>query len=75
MKLFDAVPIDLFSLLASPNRVIYSDALDVLYEVYQEGLKIPEDRLYSMLRGRLSWLTCWKSRRMRSTGVRRRRVI
>lgn len=53
MKLFDAVPSDLFSILASPNRVIYSDALDVLYEAYQEGLKIPEDRLYSMLRGKL----------------------
>lgn len=53
MKLFDAVPSDLFSVLASPNRVIYSDALDVLYEAYQEGLKIPEDRLYSMLRNRL----------------------
>ena len=48
MKLFDAVPSDLFSVLASPNRVIYSDALDVLYEAYQEGLRIPEDRLYSM---------------------------
>lgn len=53
MKLFDAVPSDLFSILASPNRVIYSDALDVLYEAYQEELKIPEDRLYSMLRGKL----------------------
>lgn len=53
MKLFDAVPSDLFSVLASPNRVIYSDALDVLYEAYQEGLRIPEDRLYSMLRSRL----------------------
>ena len=53
MKLFDAVPSDLFSVLASPNRVIYSDALDVLYEAYQEGLRIPENRLYSMLRSRL----------------------
>ena len=53
MKLFDAVPSDLFSILASPNRVIYSDALDVLYEAYQEGLKIPEDTLYSMLRSKL----------------------
>lgn len=53
MKLFDAVPGELFSVLASPNRVIYSDALDVLYEAYQEGLKIPEDTLYSMLRSKL----------------------
>lgn len=53
MKLFDAVPGELFSVLASPNRVIYSDALDVLYEAYQDGLKIPEDTLYSMLRSKL----------------------
>ena len=53
MKLFDAVPGELFSVLSSPNREIYSDALDVLYEAYQEGLKIPEDKLYSMLRNRL----------------------
>lgn len=53
MKLFDVVPGELFSVLASPNRVIYSDALDVLYEAYQEGLKIPEDTLYSMLRSKL----------------------
>mgnify|MGYP007025230859 CR=1 FL=1 len=39
--------------LASPNRSLYADALDVLYESYQENLKIPEETLYSMLRGKL----------------------
>lgn len=53
MKLFDAVPNELFSILASPNRDLYADALDVLYEAYRENLKVPEDALYSMLRGRL----------------------
>ena len=53
MKLFEAVPNELFSVLASPNRSLYADALDVLYESYQENLKIPEDTLYSMLRGKL----------------------
>lgn len=53
MKLFDAVPNGLFSVLASPNRSLYADALDVLYESYQENLKIPEETLYSMLRGKL----------------------
>lgn len=53
MKLFDAVPNELFSVLASPNRSLYADALDVLYESYQENLKIPEETLYSMLRGKL----------------------
>lgn len=53
MKLFDAVPNELFSVLASPNRSLYADVLDVLYESYQENLKIPEETLYSMLRGKL----------------------
>lgn len=53
MKLFDAVPKDLFSILASPNKLIYADALEVLYQAYLENLKIPEDMLYSMLRGKL----------------------
>jgi len=53
MKLFDAVPNDLFSVLASPNRELYSDALDVLYNAYRENLKIPENKLYIMLRSKL----------------------
>lgn len=53
MKLFDAVPNDLFSVLASPNRELYSDALDVLYSAYRGNLKIPENKLYIMLRSKL----------------------
>ena len=53
MKLFDAVLDELFSVLASPNRSLYAGGLDVLYEAYQENLKIPEDTLYSMLRSKL----------------------
>ena len=53
MKLFETIPDDLFSILASPNRFLYADALDVLYEAYRDHLKIPEDMLYSMLRSRL----------------------
>ena len=53
MKFFEAVPSDLFSPLASRNRALYADALDVLYAAYRENLKIPEDMLYSMLRSRL----------------------
>ena len=53
MKLFDILPSDLFSVLASPNRVLYSDALDVLYNAYRETLKIPEEKLYTMLRSKL----------------------
>lgn len=53
MNLFACIPNDLFSPLASPNRKLYADALDVLYMAYQETLKIPENTLYSMLRNTL----------------------
>ena len=53
MKLFDKIPTDLFSVLASPNRALYADALDVLYDAYLENLKIPEEMFYSMLRSKL----------------------
>lgn len=53
MNLFNALPSELFSILASPNRLLYADALDVLYAAYRDNLKIPEQTLYSMLRSRL----------------------
>lgn len=53
MKLFEAIPDELFSVLASPNRVLYADALDVLYTAYRDHLKLPEEVLYTMLRSRL----------------------
>lgn len=53
MKFFEVVPSDLFSPLASPNRALYADVLDILYAAYRENLRIPEDMLYSMLRSRL----------------------
>ena len=53
MKLFEAVHPDIFTVLASPNKELYASALEVLYEAYQDHLKIPENTLYSMLRGRL----------------------
>lgn len=53
MKLFDVMPNDLFSVLASPNRSLYADALTVLYAAYRDTLKIPEEKLYSMLRSKL----------------------
>ena len=53
MRLFEVVPSELFSVLASPNRILYSDALDVLYTAYRDNLKIREDMLYSMLRSKL----------------------
>lgn len=53
MNVFQSIPNDLFSVLASPNRVLYADALEVLYQVYHDTLKIPESVLYSALRGSL----------------------
>jgi len=53
MNIFDVVPHELFTILASPNKIIYSDALLVLYDAFQENLKIPRDTLFSMIRSRL----------------------
>jgi len=53
MKLFEVVPGELFSVLASPNRALYADALEVLYAAYLENLKIPEEVFYSMLRAKM----------------------
>ena len=54
MQLFEVLPSELFSVLASPNRALYADALDVLYDAYgEENLQIPESTYYTMLRSRL----------------------
>ena len=47
MKFFEAVPDELFSPLASPNRALYADALDVLYTAYREKLKLPGQLWYA----------------------------
>ena len=39
MKFFEAIPSELFSPLASPNRALYADALDVLYTAYRENAR------------------------------------
>lgn len=53
MHLFDVIPSDLFSLLASANKHVYAESLLVLYDAFQENLKIPMDTLFTMLRSRL----------------------
>ena len=53
MNLFTVIPDELFSVLASPNRKLYADALEILYESYQESLKIQEESFYMLLRNRL----------------------
>lgn len=53
VHLFEIVPEELFSLLASPNRRIYSDALMVLHDAFHENLRISKSCFFSMLRSRL----------------------
>lgn len=53
MRLFEVVPSELFSVLASPNRELYADALDILYTAFEERLKVPESEYYNQLRGDL----------------------
>ena len=40
MKIFEIVPSDFFSVLVSPNREIYVDALTKLYEMFQTEINI-----------------------------------
>lgn len=61
MNLFDRLPKELFSILASPNKVVYSDALLVLYDAFQENLKISKDTLFTMLRSRLENVLVYSS--------------
>ena len=46
MKVFEIIPADFFSVLVSPNREIYTDALMKLYEMFQTEINI---RLKSFL--------------------------
>ena len=46
MKVFEIIPADFFSVLVSPNREIYADALMKLYEMFQTEINI---RLKSFL--------------------------
>ena len=50
MKLFEVVPANFFSILASPNREIYYDALMVLHDAFRDKLNIlVEDYLSSLI--------------------------
>lgn len=49
MKLFDIIPQNLFTLLASPNRVIYINSLFVIRKAFKQEMSIRKDDLVSML--------------------------
>lgn len=56
MNLFDTLKDknNMFSVLASPNKRIYAEALDVLYKAFNdEKLQIPEETYFSMLKNRM----------------------
>jgi len=48
MHLFEVVPAELFPVLASPNRLINSNAFAVLYDVFRENLKISKNTYYGI---------------------------
>lgn len=45
MNLFDILPENLFSILSSPNKKIYIDALFVVRESFAQEMSIPKDEL------------------------------
>ncbi|NLO83535.1 MAG: hypothetical protein GX094_10875 [Clostridiales bacterium] len=49
MHLFDVIPQNLFSILASKNKYIYVDALFVLRKAFRQEMTIKKDDLVSML--------------------------
>ena len=53
MSLYDIVPENLFSVLASRNKLLYSNALFVVLDAFKTHLKIPKDELSLMIQTQL----------------------
>lgn len=53
LNLYDVIPENLFSLLASKNKGLYVKTLFVLLEAFKQHLKISKDELVSMIISRL----------------------
>ena len=53
MSLYDIIPENLFSVLASKNKGLYCNALFVVLESFKAHLKIPKDELSLMIQSRL----------------------
>lgn len=47
MELFDAIPSNLFSVLASPNKILYAKILFLVEEIFRNNLKIRKEELLS----------------------------
>ncbi len=53
MSLYDIIPENLFSVLASKNKGLYCNALFVVLDSFKAQLKIPKDELSLMIQSRL----------------------
>lgn len=53
MSLYDIIPENLFSVLASKNKGLYCNALFVVLDSFKAHLKIPKDELSLMIQSRL----------------------
>lgn len=53
MDLYDVIPENLFSPLASKNKSLYVKGLFVLLDAFKQQLKIPKDELISMMAAKL----------------------
>ena len=53
MSLYDHIPENIFSILASKNKLLYSNALFVVLDAFKTHLKIPKAELSLMLQSRL----------------------
>lgn len=53
MSLYDIIPENLFSVLASKNKGLYCNALFVVLDSFKAHLKIPKDELSLMIQARL----------------------
>lgn len=53
MSLYDVIPENLFSVLASKNKGLYCNALYVVLDLFKTHLKIPKDEMSLMIQSRL----------------------
>lgn len=53
MNLYDVIPENLFSVLASKNKNLYVKTLFVLLDAFKQHLKISKDELISMINAQL----------------------
>lgn len=45
MELFEAIPINLFSVLASPNKILYAKILFLIEDIFRNSLKIRKEEI------------------------------